>query len=442
MRLNRIGISLGALLLVPIFSWAACIGSSPNWSSTPDYDSVDRCVRSARLGDRINVSAGSATWSGTLSLNKPVQLIGSGVGNTIISGSKLITINSPANTTLLRISGFTFIVGSSGGPIVGCTNGRRYPPSHMIRIDHNKFTCSGTCTTGHCGMINEGCRGVVDNNIFEKMDYPLGVGDGDFPGNWDWNHYPDVIYGAANDNMYVEDNTFANLTRCLTDCDTGGRYAIRYNTIIPGAEMYPVLDTHNGLGTVHGCMGVEVYGNYIVNGGTAEWTDYRGGRLLTFYNFCAGSCYSKVSNNEGCPPQPISRQNINTAYFWANRDKNGTMSLAQGSDACSAHPLVENSSYWKDNFNCIAPKTCANIAVGVGCGTLANRPPSCTTGTGYWATNQSCSDFTGMVGVNPKTPISGTLYKCTSTNTWTAFYTPHTYPHPLRKIIQLKANQK
>jgi len=37
-----------------------------------------------------------------------------------------------------------------------------------------------------------------------------------------------------------------------------------------------------------------------------------------------------------------------------------------------------------------------------------------------------------MVGTNPSTPISGTLYKCTSANTWTAYYTPYTYPHPLR----------
>jgi hypothetical protein len=116
------------------------------------------------------------------------------------------------------------------------------------------------------------------------------------------------------------------------------------------------------------------------------------------------------------------------------------MSINQRRDACPAYPLVENSSYWKDNPNCVAPNTCSNLTSGVGCGTLANLPASCTTGVGYWATDQSCSDLTGTVGVNPTTPISGTLYKCTSTNTWAAFYTPYTYPHPLREVIQLKVN--
>jgi len=67
----------------------------------------------------------------------------------------------------------------------------------------------------------------------------------------------------------------------------------------------------------------------------------------------------------------------------------------------------------------------------MGCGTPAARPATCTVGVGYWATNQSCSNLSGMVGANHTETISGTLYKCTATNTWTAYYIPYTYPHPL-----------
>lgn len=76
----------------------------------------------------------------------------------------------------------------------------------------------------------------------------------------------------------------------------------------------------------------------------------------------------------------------------------------------------------------------ASAGGGVGCGTLAARPTTCTTGVGYWATNQDCSNISDYVGANPTTPISGTLYKCTATNIWEPYYTPYTYPHPLRRL--------
>jgi hypothetical protein len=64
-----------------------------------------------------------------------------------------------------------------------------------------------------------------------------------------------------------------------------------------------------------------------------------------------------------------------------------------------------------------------NGTTGMGFGTLANRPTTCATnpnesggGVGYFATDQG---------------PQGTLYQCSATNTWTVYYTPYTYPHPL-----------
>jgi hypothetical protein len=73
------------------------------------------------------------------------------------------------------------------------------------------------------------------------------------------------------------------------------------------------------------------------------------------------------------------------------------------------------------------PSSPFNGTTGMGFGTLANRPTTCTTstetafgngaaGVGYFATD---------VGAQ------GTLYTCSATNTWSIFYTPYTYPHPL-----------
>lgn len=91
----------------------------------------------------------------------------------------------------------------------------------------------------------------------------------------------------------------------------------------------------------------------------------------------------------------------------------------------STNIVNENAQFWNHNSD-------FNGSAGIGCGVLANRPATCTTGVGYWATSQSCSNLTSLVGTNPVTPISGTLYKCTAPNVWTAYYTPYTYPHPLR----------
>ncbi|RPI79696.1 MAG: hypothetical protein EHM45_01815, partial [Desulfobacteraceae bacterium] len=73
-------------------------------------------------------------------------------------------------------------------------------------------------------------------------------------------------------------------------------------------------------------------------------------------------------------------------------------------------------------------------ATGMGCGP-GNQPPvhGVLVGVGYWLTNQDCTQVSDdNIGAHPKTPISGTLYKCTAPNVWTAYYTPYTYPHPLR----------
>jgi len=97
--------------------------------------------------------------------------------------------------------------------------------------------------------------------------------------------------------------------------------------------------------------------------------------------------------------------------------------LVIGADA--ALITANNRDYY---FECTSLNlTCSSGftgAAGTGYGTLANRPSTCTGGTdpmtsgsapgvAYWATD------------------TNTLYVCNPTNTWTAYYTPYTYPHPL-----------
>lgn len=81
---------------------------------------------------------------------------------------------------------------------------------------------------------------------------------------------------------------------------------------------------------------------------------------------------------------------------------------------------------WYDAVSASAQTTASapfNGTTGMGYGTLARRPATCTTnateagkGVGYFATD------------------TGILYTCSATNTWITYYTPYTYPHPLVAI--------
>jgi hypothetical protein len=83
----------------------------------------------------------------------------------------------------------------------------------------------------------------------------------------------------------------------------------------------------------------------------------------------------------------------------------------------------DNREYYQQ-FGSLAEPGSFNGTKGVGQGLLSARPATCTAGTdpltsgnapgvGYWATD------------------TNTLYVCNPTNTWTVYYTPYTYPHPL-----------
>jgi hypothetical protein len=65
-----------------------------------------------------------------------------------------------------------------------------------------------------------------------------------------------------------------------------------------------------------------------------------------------------------------------------------------------------------------------NGTIGTGSGALASRPSTCTAGVAYWASDQGSWNLSGIGG-------QGELFKCTATNTWTLYYTPYSYPHPL-----------
>jgi hypothetical protein len=93
-------------------------------------------------------------------------------------------------------------------------------------------------------------------------------------------------------------------------------------------------------------------------------------------------------------------------------------------DNALGSPHVQTSPTSPFNGSTTCNYGSGGYSCGVGFGTLADRPTSCTTGVGYFATDQGNWNQSGSGG-------QGQLFECASTNTWTLAYTPYIYPHPL-----------
>lgn len=416
-----------------------------HYAASCSLTDVNAAIAAASDGDTVIVPSGSATWgSGTsgLTITKGIYLIGAGGSGTSITsgvGSDYFMIEYiPADFSLnspLRISGFTFDLDDHGHGI--CLNHQLSSSlviQTKIRIDHNTFT--GATTLSHQAIKNYGMRGVVDNNTFDNIPYPIRNSSCySTGGKYWWDNWEAIVFGKADNNIYYEDNTFTGV-QMLIDAQYANRYVLRYNTITTSAENYPLCDLHGNEGGMYSSFGGEIYGNLINANLGMGLLDHRGGKFLVFMNVKTGTSNQwyiqprEESPDYNEPTTNPSPQYVNDTYYFLNRKNyTGAFNIVAVGSQMDNPPLedvpTENREFFvgTDSFD---------GTVGCGYGTLASRPATCTTGVGYWATDQSISDLTGMVGKNPATPISGTLYKATATDTWTNYFTPLAYPHPLR----------
>ena len=443
-------------------------------SLTDVQNAIDLTAR----GDTVIVPAGSCNWNATITIKKAITLEGAGVSATKITSTfkengksnqeqfiKYTPSSSDANT-LFRVTGFQFdckrytpVITIAGPTNVHIKN---------IRIDNNRIINTQR-TEGNYGRtiaFTGLSAGVIDNNY---MQGNISIGHTRWGAAWS---NPAMISwdNGTDDNLFIEDNYFVedNYSQ-IAAVSQSGSIVFRYNTCDytthTGTYFYP-FDTHgNQDGPFYAAFGAEMYGNKIKgNSGTSHnIAELRGGRHKVFYNGSIGSIgkltlwethgdtWQSPTTGYTCPAGTLyagtktcsadgRTQAPEETYIWNNRFGNSTPSAElayfnwTGGHNTYPDPAItgaldlrENIEFWLPNSGC----TGASCNAGVGCGTTL--PTSCAVGTGYWKTTQPCSNVPlSSIGQNPSVPISGTLYRCTKTNTWSPYYTPYAYPHPLR----------
>jgi hypothetical protein len=376
------------VLVCLVFFGSASAASSVDCSTA---SAVQTALNNATSGDTVRCTGSG--WSGDVSIpsNKNVTLDGGGV---TVSGGLRIP-SSP--TYSARVTNFVF--SGTKRYAISTGNGVTNKP---WRFDHCTFAGgtqaimslgSGPGLIDHLTAANMGAFQQTIEPHYEGPDSSLGWSDAHTPGS------PNAIY--------IEDSTFAHPGGDIWDGSNvlqayyGARVIARNNTI--SAAM---LEVHGTEGMIGGRWW-EFYNNRFINGAVC----IRAGSGVVFNNTGSIQFFTMLEEDSGYPAlYQVGRgqnQVLYPAYVWGNTIG---PSLNQGGVCSNASPNMVQL-----NRDVYIPSR----------GTAL--PATCSVGQGFWKT-----DAGGNWDTTNATAADGALYKCTSVNQWSLYYTPYTYPHPLQ----------
>lgn len=284
------------LISVAVLLWcasalAACTGSSPTWTTTPDQTSFHTCLLGITAGDTINISSGSATWSGAETLTKLVFINGAGGTNTQLTSATFIYQASArvtgidfiwnSNNYTFQVQGVVIwrfdhnVVTYNAGSDMALVFGQTGTPAEGL-IDHNTITYGRIVTIGDCTPYN----GTTCTAGLNRWAEPLG---------WGSTHY---VYVEANTISFPDGSTGGFLNNI--DGNYGARYVYRFNNVLNGR-----VEMHSLQGDYQRAMrSWEVYDNNETSNGTPGFRPFlvRGGTGLLFDNTSDGGQLNNVIN--------------------------------------------------------------------------------------------------------------------------------------------------
>ena len=285
----------------------------------------------------------------------------------------------------------------------GTDSSERDRSCRQYEVYNNTFNDNGESI--NTVFNDRGGTGVYFNNTITGSNYtsivlvanyrdpdafpPWGACDG--TGAYDQNNGTVYASGTYNGSNGVS-NVLTDTTKSWTANQWTGGYAIRNTTA--------------GWGSAISSNTATTITNFSSDYGQSRtWNSGDSYQILR-----ANLCIDQVGRGagtylSGATPSPTGWANeaLRPFYQWGDTFNGSPSGLIS---AQYAH-VQANRDYY-------AYTTSFNGTSGTGSGLLSARPATCTPNVAYWATD------------------TNTLYQCSSANTWTTYYQPYTYPHPLQ----------